>query len=278
MLEVMMAGETAIEPEKAKDRASAGFHRVTVTTVQHYTDKLFSFRTTRPPSLRFTSGQFVMIGLMVEGRPLLRAYSFANAVYDDHLEFFSIKVPNGPLTSRLQHLQPGSEVIIGQKPTGTLIADNLRPGRRLLLLSTGTGFAPFASILRDHEIYERFETVVAVEGCREVAELEFASSVVSGVKSHDLLSELASGKLHFLPTVTREPFPRMGRIPALLAEGRLLEPAGLAPLSKADDRVMICGSPGALADIVSLLAVRGFEEGSSGKPGDYVIEKAFAQR
>lgn len=278
MAEVVMAGETAVEPKKSGERAGAGFHRVTVTHVRHYTEKLFSFRTTRPQSLRFASGQFVMIGLMVEGRPLLRAYSFASAVYDEHLEFFSIKVPNGPLTSRLQHLKPGDELIVGLKPTGTLVVDNLRPGRRLLLLSTGTGFAPFASILRDPEIYDRFETVVAVEGCREVAELEFASSVVSEVKQHEFLGDLARDKLHFLPTVTREAFPRMGRIPALLAEGRLLEPEGLAPLSREDDRVMICGSPGALADIVALLTSRSFAEGSSGEPGDFVIEKAFAQR
>lgn len=279
MLEETVVGETAaLKPGKTGDRAGAGFHHVTVASVCHYTDKLFSFRTTRPPSLRFTSGQFVMIGLMVEGRPLLRAYSFASAVYDDHLEFFSIKVPNGPLTSRLQHLKPGDEVLVGQKPTGTLIADNLRPGRRLLLLSTGTGFAPFASILRDHEIYERFETVIAVEGCREVAELEFANSVVRDVTTHELLGDLVRDKLVFLPTVTREPYLRTGRIPALLAEGCLLEPEGLAPLSKETDRVMICGSPGALADLVSLLEAQGFDEGSSGTPGDFVIEKAFAQR
>ena len=174
--------------------------------VRHFTDKLFSFRTTRTPSFRFESGQFAMIGMEVNGVPLLRAYSMASANWDEQLEFFSIKVPDGPLTSRLQRIRPGDEILISPKPTGTLLVGNLKPGKRLLLLSTGTGFAPWGSVLRDPEIYERFETVVAVEGCREVAELEFATQTVLDVRGNELLADLAADKLHYYATVTREPF------------------------------------------------------------------------
>jgi len=239
---------------------------------------LFSFRTTRTQSFRFESGQFTMIGMEVDGRPLLRAYSMASAVYDDTLEFFSIKVPDGPLTSRLQHIVPGNEILVGSKPTGTLLASNLQPGARLFLLATGTGFAPFASILRDPEIYERFETVVAVEGCREIAELEYASQVVNLVLEHEFLGELAAGKLHYYPTVTREPFRNQGRIPDLIDNGKLCADLGLAPFDLATDRVMLCGNPQMLADLRKLFSARGYVEGSSGKPGDFVVEKAFVER
>lgn len=249
-----------------------------VLDVTHYTDTLFSFTTTRSPAFRFESGQFTMIGLEVEGRPLLRAYSMASAIYDDHLEFFSIKVPDGPLTSRLQHIRPGDEILVGPKPTGTLVNGYLRPGRRLVLLATGTGFAPFASLLRDPETYERYETVIAAVGCRTVAELAFADTVVARITSHELLGELADGKLHYYPTVTREPFRHQGRVSDLVADGTLFRDLGLDPLALETDRVMICGNPGLITDVSALLGAQGFAEGSSGTPADFVIEKAFVQR
>lgn len=255
-----------------------GLRRERVTEIRHYTDKLFSFRTTRAPSFRFQSGQFAMIGLEVNGRPLLRAYSMTSAVYDDHLEFFSIKVPNGPLTSRLQHIQPGDEILVNAKPTGTLLMSNLKPGRRLWLLATGTGFAPFASIVRDPETYETFDTVIAVEGCRQAAELEFATRVVTDVRQHEFLSELAADKLLYYATVTREPYHHQGRIPDLLRSGRLSSDLGIAPLDRSGDRVMLCGNPHMLADTKALLQERGFAEGSSGEPGEFVIEKAFVEK
>jgi ferredoxin--NADP+ reductase len=249
-----------------------------VLAVTHYTDKLFSFKTTRRPGFRFESGQFTMIGLMSEDRPLLRAYSIASAIYDDWLEFFSINVPDGPLTSRLRHIEAGDEILVGPKPTGTLLNGNLRPGSRLLLLATGTGFAPFASLLRDPETYERYETVVAVEGCREVRELAFADGVVEEVRRHELLGEVAAPRLHYYAAVTREAFPRRGRIPQLVTSGALFQDLGLPPLDRETDRVMICGNPAMLADMTARLAASGFIEGNSGNPGDFVIEKAFAQR
>lgn len=256
----------------------AGFTRERVLAIRHYTDTLFSFTTTRTPSFRFQSGQFTMIGLEVEGRPLLRAYSMASAVYDDHLEFFSIKVPNGPLTSRLQHIKAGDEIIVGTKPTGTLLIGNLRPGKRLWLLGTGTGFAPFSSILKDPDTYERFETVIVVEGCRYVGELEYATRTVRAIREHELLGELAADKLLYYAAVTREPFWRQGRITDLVSSGRIARDLGLPTLARDDDRVMLCGNPEMLADTRKLLIARGYEEGSSGKPGDFVIEKAFVER
>jgi ferredoxin--NADP+ reductase len=255
-----------------------GFYRERVLDIQHYTDKLFSFRTTRMQSFRFQSGQFTMIGLETGGRPILRAYSMASAVYEDWLEFFSIKVPDGPLTSKLQHIVAGDEIVVGAKPTGTLLASNLQPGSRLFLLATGTGVAPFASILRDPEIYERFDQVIAVEGCRQVAELAYATYVVEAVNAHEFLGELAAGKLLYYPTVTREPYIHQGRIPELIDSGKLCSDLGTAPFDLATDRVMLCGNPQMLADLRKLFAGRGFVEGSSGKPGDFVIEKAFAER
>lgn len=249
-----------------------------VLEVTHYTETLFSFKTTRSPAFRFESGQFTMIGLEVDGRPLLRAYSMASAIYDDHLEFFSIKVAEGPLTSRLQHIRPDDEILIGPKPTGTLVNGYLRPGRRLVLLATGTGFAPFSSLLRDPETYERYDTVVVALGCRTVAELTFANGVIGAIQDHELLGELAEGKLHYYPTVTRAAFRNTGRVSDLVASGKLFADLGLAPLDLETDRVMICGNPGLLADVTALLGARGFEEGSSGSPADFVVEKAFVQR
>lgn len=273
--------DDAQKPPAAKDAPRSkltGFNRERVLSIEHFTDKLFAFRTTRTQSFRFHSGQFTMIGLEVDGRPLLRAYSMASAVYDDTLEFFSIKVPEGPLTSKLQHIAAGDEVLVGTKPTGTLIVSNLQPGARLFLLATGTGFAPFASILRDPEIYERFDTVVAVEGCREVAELGYATQVVESVLSHEFLGDLTTGKLLYYPTVTREPFRHQGRIPDLIDNGKLCADLGIAPFDQANDRVMLCGNPQMLADLRKLFSSRGYSEGSSGKPGDFVIEKAFVER
>lgn len=276
MLDEIAERNIATRPE----RRSAGNLAVEkVVEVTHHTDKLFSFKTTRRASFRFESGQFTMIGLMDGSRPLLRAYSIASAVYDDWLEFFSIIVPGGPLTSRLRSIAPGDDILIGPKPTGTLVNGNLRAGTRLLLLATGTGFAPFASLLRDPETYERFETVVAVEGCRHTAELAFADTVVAEVRGHEFLGEMAQPKLHYYSATTRDDRdPRRGRIPDLVSSGALFRDLGLPPLDRETDRVMICGNPAMLADMTGRLEAAGFAEGSSGTPGDFVIEKAFVQR
>ncbi len=259
-------------------RAAGNFHRERVLEIHHYTEKLFSFRTTRNPSFRFESGQFTMIGLEIDGRPLLRAYSMAGAIYDETLEFFSIKVPDGPLTSRLQHIVPGDEILVGPKPTGTLVMGNLAPGRRLYLLATGTGFAPFASILRDPETYERFETVIAVEGCRQAAELTFATDTVMAVREHEVLGEVAKARLLYYATVTRETYHHQGRITDLLRSGALARELALPALHPAEDRVMICGNPEMLRDLKAMLSGSGFREGSSGTPGAFVIERAFVDR
>lgn len=256
----------------------AAFDTERVLLVEHWTDRLFSFRTTRSPTLRFENGQFSMIGLQVEGRPLLRAYSFASANYEDYLEFYSIKVAEGPLTSRLQHIQPGDEVLVGHKPTGTLIQANLTPGRRLFLLATGTGLAPFASILQDPAIWEAYETVVMMHGCREVAELAYGQRLVRTLPENEYFGELVRDKLVYYPTATREPFLHKGRIPELLSGGLFFSDTGQAPLDPATDRIMLCGSPPMLADLRSLLDGLGFEEGSGSRPGSYVIERAFVER
>lgn len=250
----------------------------TVLAVRHWTDSLFSFTATRDPSFRFASGQFTMIGVEVDGRPLLRAYSMASAHHEEHLEFFSIKVSDGPLTSRLQHLKPGDPILVGRKPTGTLIHDNLLPGRRLYLLSTGTGLAPFASICKDPEVYERFETIVLVHGCRQIAELGYGEALVADLRAHELFGALAREQLVYYPTVTREPFQNRGRITDLIAGGKLAADIGQPQFDVAEDRVMLCGSPTMLADLKDMLEARGFAEGSSGAPGHFVIEKAFVER
>jgi ferredoxin--NADP+ reductase len=256
----------------------AAFHEAVVTHVHHWTDRLFSFRTTRDPAFRFENGQFAMIGLMVEGRPLLRAYSMASPNHDEGVEFFSIKVPDGPLTSRLQNIKPGDTVLIGRKPTGTLVQDSLLDGKNLYLVSTGTGFAPFASIVRDFAIYERYEKVIALHGCREVAELGYSRSVIGGVLADEHLGEVAAGKLLYHPTVTRENFANTGRVTDGLRDGTISAKAGLPPLDPAVDRVMICGSEAMLKDMVVMMKDMGFEEGSSSKAGHYVIEKAFVEK
>lgn len=247
----------------------------TVTAVTHYTDRLFSFRLTRPRSLRFRSGEFVMIGLMGDnGRPLLRAYSIASPAWDDELEFYSIKVEDGPLTSRLQHVRPGDPVILRPKPVGTLVHDALRPGRRLYLVATGTGIAPFASLLREPETFERYDEVVLTHTCRTPDELAYGAALVSALPEDPLVGEHAA-RLRYVPTTTRAESPNMGRITDWIADGRLADHLGAPELSPQDDRVMICGSLSLNTDMKTLLEARGFEEGSNASPGDFVIEKAF---
>jgi len=256
----------------------SAFHHEKVLSVHHWTDRLFSFRTTRTPAFRFRSGQFVMMGLEGDGKPLLRAYSLASAHYDDDLEFFSIKVPNGPLTSRLQHLKAGDDIIVGRKPTGTLVIDNLRPGRALYLLGTGTGLAPFLSIIRDPEAYEKFGRIVVAHGVRWIADLAYGDHIQDELRKDELIGELVRGKLIYYPTVTREPFRHNGRLSAALKSDRLATDNGLPAIDPNEDRFMLCGSPAMLADVRTILDARGFEEGNTGEPGDYVIEKAFVDR
>ncbi|MCX7201235.1 MAG: ferredoxin--NADP reductase [Burkholderiales bacterium] len=257
----------------------SAFNSETVLDVHHWNDTLFSFKTTRDPALRFRNGHFVMIGLEVEGKPLVRAYSVASANYEDHLEFLSIKVPNGPLTSRLQHLKPGDQVLIGRKPTGTLVIDDLLPGRHLYLFGSGTGLAPFLSIVRDPETYERYEKVILVHGVRLVSELAYADLLQTQLPADEFLGELVKDKLIYYPTVTREPFRNQGRITDLIESGELTRRIGLPELSRDHDRGMICGSPAMLADTRVLLDARGLViSPSSGVPGDYVIERAFVEK
>jgi ferredoxin--NADP+ reductase len=257
----------------------SAFNSETVLDVHHWNDTLFSFKTTRDPALRFRNGHFVMIGLEVEGKPLVRAYSVASANHEDHLEFLSIKVPNGPLTSRLQHLKPGDQVLIGRKPTGTLVIDDLLPGRHLYLFGSGTGLAPFLSIVRDPETYERYEKVILVHGVRLVSELAYADLLQTQLPADEFLGELVKDKLIYYPTVTREPFRNHGRITDLIESGELTRRIGLPDLSREHDRGMICGSPAMLADTRVLLDARGLViSPSSGVPGDYVIERAFVEK
>jgi ferredoxin/flavodoxin---NADP+ reductase len=250
----------------------------TVLSLDHWTDTLFSFRTTRDPAFRFESGQFTMIGLEVDGRPLLRAYSMASANYEENLEFFSIKVPDGPLTSRLKQIKVGDKILVGRKPTGTLVLHNLLPGRRLLLLSTGTGLAPFASLLKDPQLYELYDSVCLVHGCRLVSELAYGDRLVAILMEDEFLGPTASKQLLYLPTVTRQPFRTRGRITDLLASGQLLSDAGVPPLNRDTDRVMLCGSPNMLDEMRTLLSAAGYTEGNSGEPGHFAIEKAFVEK
>lgn len=255
----------------------SAFYQEQVLDVRHWTDTLFSFATTRDPSFRFQSGQFTMIGLEIDGRPLLRAYSMASANHESSLEFFSIKVPDGPLTSRLQRIQRGDIVLVGRKATGTLVIDNLLPGSRLLMLATGTGLAPFASLIKDPDIYERFETIVLVHGCRQISELSYGERLVDGLRQDELFGPMLEDKLHYYPTVTREPFHNRGRITDLITSEKLFADCGLPPLDIANDRVMLCGSPAMLADLRTILDQRGFQEGNRSAPGHFVIERAFVE-
>ena len=246
-----------------------------VLNVRHWTGTLFSFTTTRNPSFRFENGQFTMIGLRIDGRPLLRAYSLVSASYEETLEFFSIKVPDGPLTSRLQHLQQGDSVLVGRKPTGTLVLGNLLPGRRLYLIGTGTGLAPFMSLIKGPETYERFEKVVLVHGCRTIAELAYGETITGVLPRDEAIGESVRDQLVYFPSVTREPFRNRGRITDLIASGQLFQDLALPPLDPAEDRVMLCGSPELLRDARRLLETRGFTEASHAEPGRFAIEKAF---
>ena len=256
----------------------SNFYEAKVLSVHHWTDRQFSFTTTRDPGFRFQSGQFCMIGLTVDGKPLLRAYSVVSPHWDETLEFLSIKVPNGPLTSRLQHIQVGDTVLIGRKASGTLLTQNLLPGKNLYLLSTGTGLAPFMAMIRDPEVYEQYEKVVLVHGCRQVNELAYDKVITEELPANEFFGEQVQGKLIYYPTVTREPFRNQGRIPVLMRSGQLMQDIGLPPLSLENDRFMLCGSPEMLKDTREIFESLGMVEGNMSTPGHYVIERAFVDK
>jgi ferredoxin--NADP+ reductase len=256
----------------------SAFYREKVLSVRHWTDTLFSFTATRDSGFRFQNGQFAMIGLEIDGRPLMRAYSMASANHEEALEFFSIKVADGPLTSRLQKIREGDTILVGRKATGTLVSDNLIPGKRLLLLSTGTGLAPFASLIKDPEVYEQFETIVLVHGCRQVSELAYGEELVAKLRDDELFGPLLSEKLLYYPTVTREPFRNRGRITDLITSKQLFDDIGQPALDIETDRIMMCGSPAMLEELRVMFEARGFAEGNNSGPGHFVIEKAFVER
>lgn len=256
----------------------SAFTHETVLSVHHWTDTLFSFTATRSPSFRFLNGQFVMMGLEIDNRPLVRAYSMVNSCYEDALEFLSIKVPDGPLTSRLQHVKAGDQILVSKKPTGTLIQQSLRPGRNLYLLSTGTGLAPFMSIIRDPDVYDAYEKVILAHGCRRIAELAYGERITKDLPADEYLGAAIAEKLIYYPTVTREPFRNRGRVTDLVSSNRLFDDLGLTPLTLEDDRIMMCGNPDLIRDMTALLQQKGFREGSSGAPAEFVIEKAFVEK
>src|ERR1700757_1635371 len=264
--------------QSEKPEIMSAFYREKVLAVRHWTDTLFSFRATRDTGFRFQNGQFAMIGLEVDGRPLLRAYSMASANHEEELEFFSIKVADGPLTSKLQKIREGDTILVGRKATGTLVTDNLLPGNRLLLLSTGTGLAPFASLIKDPDVYERFESIVLVHGCRQVSELAYGEELVATLRDDELFGPLLEEKLVYYPTVTREPFRNRGRITDLITSTQLFNDIGQPGLDNAAGRIMMCGSPAMLEQLRAMFEARGFAEGSTSEPGHFVIEKAFVER
>ena len=255
---------------------AANIREEEVLSVHHWNDTLFSFTTTRDPGFRFMNGQFIMIGLEVEGKPLMRAYSIASANYEEHMEFFSIKVQDGPLTSRLQKIKPGDKVLTSTKPTGTLLVDNLKPGKHLYLLATGTGLAPFMSVIKDPEVYERFDKVILTHGVREVSELAYQETI-SELPENEYFGEMVNGKLLYYPTVTREEFRTQGRLTEALTSGKLAEAVGLPPINVEDDRFMLCGSPSMLKDFCEILDGMGFSETIRSDIGEYVIERAFVE-
>ncbi len=267
----------ATSPSPSPAKSANGPTEETVLSVEHYTDRLFRFRLTRPASFRFRSGEFVMIGLYKDnGKPLLRAYSVASPSWDEELEFYSIKVPDGPLTSRLCNIEVGDKVLLGRKPTGTLVHDALTPGKRLWCFSTGTGFAPFASVVRDPETYEKFDEVIVTHTCREVAELQYSHDIVEETLNHEFLGEMATGKLRRYATCTREDYPFKGRITDLIDNGKIFDDLGVPRLNPETDRVMICGSMDMLQDTKKRCEDAGLIEGSNATPAQFVIEKAFA--
>ncbi len=250
-----------------------------VLDVHHWNDTLFSFTTTRNPGFRFRNGHFTMMGLEQEGgRPLLRAYSITSANYEEKLEFFSIKVPDGPLTSKLQHLKPGDEVLVNSKSTGTLITDALLPGKHLYLISTGTGLAPFMSIIKDPEVYELYDKVILTHGVRHASELAYQEVISQELPKNEYFGDVIKDKLLYYPTVTREPFKNNGRLTDLLVSNRLTNDLGLPAIDPATDRFMICGSPSMLKDTCAILDERGFTEARHGDQGHYVIERAFVEQ
>ena len=252
--------------------------RETVTSVHHWNDTLFSFTTTRNQGLRFKNGHFTMIGLEIDNKPLLRAYSIASANYEEEMEFFSIKVQDGPLTQHLQKLAVGDEILVGTKPVGTLVADHLLPGKNLYLLSTGTGLAPFMSIIKDYEIYEQFDKVILTHGVRFVSELAYQDRIENELPNNEFFGEQVSNQLIYYPTVTREPFRNQGRLTDLITSGKLFEDIGLPQPNPETDRFMLCGSPAMLDDLTRILDDLGFEEARGGKAGHYVIERAFVEK
>ena len=256
----------------------ATIFRERVLSVRHWTDRQFSFSTTRDPAFRFLNGQFTMIGIELDGKPLLRAYSMVSANYEDRLEFLSIKVPDGPLTSRLRHLKIGDTVLVNSKAVGTLILQNLLPGKTLYLLSTGTGVAPFMSVIKDPVTYDHFAKVVLVHGCREVSELAYDHVITDELPNNEFFGEDIKSKLVYYPTVTRERFRHQGRVTTLIDSGKLPNDIGLPPLDIERDRVMICGSPAMLKDSKDLLVKRGYREGHMESPGHFVIERAFVEK
>jgi len=255
---------------------AANIREEEVLSVHHWNDTLFSFTTTRDPGFRFQNGQFIMIGIEVEGKPLMRAYSIASANYEEHMEFFSIKVQDGPLTSRLQKIKPGDKLKCSTKPTGTLLVDNLKRGKHLYLLATGTGLAPFMSVIKDPEVYERFDKVILTHGVREVSELAY-QEVIQDLPENEYFGEMVKGKLLYYPTVTREEFHTQGRLTDALTSGKMSESLGLPPVNVEDDRFMLCGSPSMLKDFCEILDDIGLKETIRSDIGEYVIERAFVE-
>lgn len=264
-----------ISIEPARFPIPANVHAERVVSVTHYTDRLFSFRITRPQSFRFRSGEFVMIGLPNAEKPVFRAYSIASPAWDEEIEFYSIKVPDGPLTEHLQKIQPGDTVLMRQKTTGTLVLDALTPGKRLWMLSTGTGLAPFASLMRDPETYEKFEDVILVHTCRDVAELTYGTDLARDLVEDPLIGELAQGRFRHYATTTREDYPRMGRITTLIESGKLFADLGVPAFDPAVDRVMICGSMDMIRDVKAMVETFGLNEGANNNPAEFVVERAF---
>ena len=267
--------DQVVSRQPTEFKVPSGVFAETVTSVAHYTDRLFKFRITRPRSFRFRSGEFVMIGLPNAEKPVYRAYSIASPSWDEELEFFSIKVPDGPLTMHLQKIKAGDTILMRRKPTGTLVNDALLPGSRLYLFSTGTGIAPFASIVRDPETYEKFDTVILTHTCRLVSELKYGEELVSATRDDPLVGEEAATALSYYATTTREQSARMGRITNLIRSGKLADDLGLPQLTSEHDRCMICGSMSFLKDLKSILEGKGFVEGSNSAPADFVVERAF---